>query len=67
MKISTGTNLRVLEIILIEERRSAPSEVHISEPKQFDLSNLSWSCVFSFSIKYIESSWCLNVTAPEVV
>lgn len=31
-----GTNLRMLEIILIEERRSAGSEVHISEPEQFD-------------------------------
>lgn len=62
-----GTNLRVFEIILIEERRSAGSKVHISEPKQFDLWNLSWSCVFSFSTKYIESSWLLNVLAPEVV
>lgn len=57
----------MLEVILIEERSCSGSEVHISEPKQFDLWNLSWSCVFSFSIKYIESSWRLNVLASEVV
>lgn len=64
--IQVQTCLTALGIILIKGR-SAESEVHISEPRQVVLWNLYGSCVFSFSTKHIESSWFLNVLAPEVV